>query len=215
MTLIGGPIKVALVDDHHIVREGIRTLLAGWPGIAVVGEAWDLAGAFALLDDVEPHVMLLDVTIGKEDSLSALPAIKARRPDLKVLILTMHSEGETVRRALANGASGYLVKGAYSSELDIAIRAIASGDRYLHSSITMRVVDDYLRGNADIVTAREREVLVLIANGRSATDVSLTLGISAHTVRRHLANLRTKLGLRGRGALLRYAFGHDLVRSIN
>jgi DNA-binding NarL/FixJ family response regulator len=215
MTLITGPIKVALVDDHHIVREGVKALLAAKADIQVVGEASDLAGAFALLDQVQPHVMVLDVAVGKEDSLSALPALKARRPDLKVLILTMHSDAETVRQALANGASGYLVKGAYSSELDIAIRATASGDRYLHSSITMQVVDDYLRGNADVVTAREREVLVLIANGRSASDVSDTLGISAHTVRRHLANLRTKLGLRGRGALLRYALGHDLMRSSN
>ena len=215
MTLITGPIKVVLVDDHHIVREGVKALLSARPDIQVVGEASDLAGAFALLEHVQPHVMVLDVAVGKEDSLSALPALKARRPDLKVLILTMHSDAETVRQALANGASGYLVKGAYSSELDIAIRATASGDRYLHSSITMQVVDDYLRGNADVVTAREREVLVLIANGRSASDVSETLGISAHTVRRHLANLRTKLGLRGRGALLRYALGHDLLRSSN
>lgn len=209
------PIRVALVDDHHIVREGIRSLLSGKPDMTVVGEASDLAGAFALLDSVEPDVMVLDVSIGREDSVSALPALRARRPLLKILMLTMHNEAETVRQALANGASGYLVKGAFSSELDIAIRATAGGERYLHSSITIRMLDDYLRGDGEVVTSREREVLVLIANGRSAVDVGTALGISSHTVRRHLANLRAKLGLRGRGAVFRYALGHDLLRSDN
>ncbi len=212
MTAVTGPIKVALVDDHHIVREGLKAILAAQPDIEVVGEASNLAGAFALLDRVQPQVLVLDVAVGDEYSLAALPALKARRPELKVLVLTMFSDAETVRQALASGASGYLVKGAYASELIIAIRATAGGDRYLHSSITMQVVDDYLRGNSDVVTAREKEVLVLIANGRSASDVSETLGISTHTVRRHLANLRTKLGLSGRGALFRYALGHDLLR---
>ncbi len=212
---IAPSIRVALVDDHHIVREGIRSLLNGKPDIAVVGEASDLAGAFALLDSVEPDVMVLDVSVGREDSVSALPALRARRPQLKILMLTMHNEAETVRQALANGASGYLVKGAFSSELDIAIRATAGGERYLHSSITIRMLDDYLRGDGEVVTAREREVLVLVANGRSAADVGVALGISSHTVRRHLANLRAKLGLRGRGAVFRYALGHDLLRSDN
>lgn len=207
------PIVVGLVDDHHLVREGIRSLLEQQSDLTVIGEASDLKGAFALLEESLLQVMILDISIGHEDALASLGALRARRPDVKFLVLTMHSEAETVRQALAQGASGYLLKGAYSSELVTAARAVAAGERYLHSSITTRVVEDYLRTDDDVLTSREREVLALIASGRSASDVGQTLGISSHTVRRHLANLRTKLGLHGRGAVLRYAIGHDLVRA--
>jgi DNA-binding NarL/FixJ family response regulator len=207
------PIAVGLLDDHHLVREGIRSLLEQQADVTVIGEASDLKGAFALLEQPSLQVMIIDVTIGTEDALASLGALRARRPDVKFLVLTMHNEAETVRQALAQGASGYILKGAYSSELVTAARAVAAGERYLHSSITTRVVEDYLRTDEDVLTSREREVLALIASGRSAAAVGETLGISSHTVRRHLANLRTKLGLRGRGAILRYAISHDLIRA--
>jgi DNA-binding NarL/FixJ family response regulator len=208
-------VKVALVDDHHVVREGLRMLLGGHDDIEVVGEASDAEGAFALLasDTGRPDIVVLDVTLGVSDGIAILPALRARWPQVKFLILTMHHDAEAVRQALANGAAGYLVKGAYSSELLLAIRAVAHGERYVHSSIASRLIDDYLRAadSQDILTEREREVLALFAGGGTAAAIGRVLGISTHTVRRHVANLRTKLGLHGRIALARYAAEHGMA----
>lgn len=214
MSVLAPPLRVVLVDDHHIVREGVRLLLGSHHDVLVVGEASSTDEALTLIDEASPDLMILDVSLGDEDALPLIRVFHDRRPGIKILILTMHRDPETVRQALANGCAGYLVKGAYSSELLSAIRAVAHGERYLHSSITSVVVDDFLERSSatDEMTAREREVLSLIAGGQSVAAVGRVLGISTHTVRRHLANLRSKLGLHGRGALIRYAVVHELVR---
>ena len=126
----------------------------------------------------------------------------------------MDRGSETVRQALVAGASGYLVKGATSSELVEAIRAVGRGDRYLHSSVTAVVIDDSVRWTqtGSDLSLREREILSLLAGGRSPAEIGRTLGISVHTVRRHIANLSAKLDLHGRAALMRYAIRHGLVR---
>jgi DNA-binding NarL/FixJ family response regulator len=215
MNVIASPLRVVLVDDHNIVREGIRLLLGTHHDMVVVGEAATSEEALELLDEAAPDVMILDVSLGDEDALPLIGLFLQRRPGLKILVLTMHRDPETVRQALASGSAGYLVKGAYSSELVVAIRAVAHGERYLHSSITTSVVDDFLQGSAasSDITTREREILSLIASGQSAPGVGRALGISTHTVRRHLANVRVKLRLHGRGALIRYAVVHDMVRT--
>jgi len=138
----------------------------------------------------------------------------AREPELRVIVLTMHSDPETVRQALAAGAVGYLVKGAQSRELIEAIRAVARGDRYLHSSVTGAVVDDSVRWfEAGAMSVREREVLSLLAAGRTPAQIADALDISVHTVRRHLANMSTKLGVKGMNALTRYAIRNGLDRT--
>jgi DNA-binding NarL/FixJ family response regulator len=126
----------------------------------------------------------------------------------------MHSDPETVRQALAAGAAGYLVKGAQSRELIEAIRAVARGDRYLHSSVTGAVVEDSIRWfEAGAMSVREREVLSLLAAGRSPAQIAEALDISVHTVRRHLANISEKLGVKGMNALTRYAIRNGLDRA--
>jgi DNA-binding NarL/FixJ family response regulator len=131
-----------------------------------------------------------------------------------VIVLTMHSDPETVRQALAAGAAGYMVKGALSRELSEAIRAVARGDRYLHSSVTNTVIEDSVRWfEAGTMSAREREVLSLLASGHSPAQIGRTLDISVHTVRRHLANVSEKLGVKGMNALTRYAIRHGLDRT--
>jgi DNA-binding NarL/FixJ family response regulator len=210
----GGRIRVALVDDHHLVREGLRLVLANAPGIDVVGEAATHAGAFELLGGTRPDVLLLDLTFPEGDTLPVLRALQVRYPDLRILVLTMDRGAETVRQALVAGASGYVVKGATSTELIEAIRAVARGDRYLHSSVTSVIVDDSIRWvqAGSSLSMREREILSLLAGGRSPAEIARMLGISVHTVRRHIANLSGKLGLHGRTELSRYAVRHGLVR---
>ena len=211
---IAPPIRVALVDDHHLVREGLRHVLELQPGLVVVGDAADRIQAFDLLERAAPDIVLLDVTYPDADGLVMLRELTARWPSVRVLMLTMHRDAETVRQALRAGASGYVVKGAHSQELVEAIWAVARGERYLHSSVAGAIIDDSLRWMdvASPLSDREREILAHIASGESAAAVGQALGISPHTVRRHVANLSAKLSLRGPKALTRYAVEHGLLR---
>ena len=209
-----GSIRVALVDDHHLIREGMRLVLQGETGFSIVGEAADHASALELVLAQRPDVLVLDLTFPEGDALPLLRALRARIPDLRVVILTMHSDPETVRQALAAGAAGFLIKGAQSRELVEAIRAVARGERYLHSSVTGTIVDDSIRlFEAGSMSAREREVLSMLASGKSPAQIATSLDISVHTVRRHLANVSEKLGIRGMNALTRYAIRNGLDRA--
>jgi DNA-binding NarL/FixJ family response regulator len=206
------PIRVALVEDHHLVREGLRLALAGAEGFEIVGEAASRAGAIDLVAATRPDVLLLDLTLPEGDALPLLESLPAIQPGLRIIILTMHSDPETVRQALAAGASGYLVKGAHLEELFAAIRAVARGQRYLHSSVTDTVVEDSIRWfRSGPLSTREREILRLLASGHPPTEIGQMLGISVHTVRRHVANISEKLGIRGNNALTRYAIRSGLV----
>ncbi len=207
------PIRVALVDDHHLIREGLRLVLSAIGDLDVVGEASSRDGAFRLVQSTHPDVLLLDVTFPDGDGLQLVRTLRVQEPDLRIIVVTMHSDAETVRQALAAGASGYIVKGAHSQELVDAIRAVSRGERYLHSSVTAAIVDDSIRWlHVGGMTEREREVLGLLAAGHPPSAIAVTLDISVHTVRRHIANLSDKLGVRGTNALTRYAIRHDLVR---
>ena len=210
----GRAIRVALIDDHHLVREGLRLVLSAEPGIEVVDEAAESDEAFDLIDRSHPDVLVLDLSLGGLDGVQLIRSMLVRRPSLRILILSMHRDAETVRQALFAGASGYVVKGARSAELIEAIRAVVRGERYLHSAITAAIVDDSLRWlqTGGPLSAREREILSLVAAGHTAPDVGRILGISPHTVRRHVANLSTKLKVRGIAGLARYATTHGLVR---
>ena len=209
-------LRVALVDDHHLVREGLRLVLANAPGIEVVGEAGTRAEAYTLVATMRPDVLLLDLTFPDGDAMPLLRDLHQSFPNTRTLVLTMHRGPETVRQALLAGARGYLVKGAHTGELIAAIRAVGAGERYVHSSVTDVIVEDSIRlqQRESRMSVREREILSLIAAGVSPTDVGRRLGISVFTVRRHIANLSAKLGLRGTAALVRYAVENDLVRDV-
>jgi DNA-binding NarL/FixJ family response regulator len=207
------PVRIALVDDHHLVREGLRLVVDRTEDLEVVAEAGSHREALEVLATTRADLVVLDLGLGDSVGFDTLRALRARHPDLRVLVLTMHRDPETVRQALAAGASGYVVKGAHARELVDAIRAVMRGERYLHSSVTASVIDDSLRSLSTdgSLTAREREILRLLAAGMSAPRIAGHLGISAHTVHRHVANISSKLGTRGVVPLVRYAIEQGIA----
>ncbi len=206
-------VRVVLIEDHHLVREGLRLVLDVAPGLEVVGEAAGRDEAFRMLEQARADVVLLDLGLGDVVGFDVLRAIRARHPGVRVVVLTMHRDPETVRQALQAGAAGYVVKGAHARELIDAIHAVMRGERYLHSSITGTVIDDSLRrlANGGALTGREREILRLLTIGMSAPEVARRLAISVHTVHRHTANISDKLGVRGLVPLVRYAMEHGIA----
>jgi two-component system NarL family response regulator len=208
--------RVLLVDDHAVVREGLALLIGRHADLEVIAETGDAQEAVAIAAAQRPDVVLMDIGLGDEDGVSVIEAIHARSPAARILVLSMFVDGETVRQALLAGAAGYVVKGAGADELVAAIRAVAAGRTFLHSSIAGIVLDDglrWLRAGAPL-SPREREVLSLLAAGRSARLIGHALGISTNTVRRHLANTADKLGVHGSRALSRYALDHGLARPL-
>ena len=207
-------IRVGIVDDHALIRDGLRLILEREPDIEVVGDAADEAGAMALAAGRRPHVMVVDLTLGGSDGIALLRELTSKHPRIRLVTVTMHEHEETVRQAFLAGAAGYVVKGAPSVDLITAIRAVARNQHYVHPVVASVVVIDSLRWlrQADRLTPREIEVLRLLAAGRTAVETGRALGISAHTVRRHIANVTDKSGVRGRVALTRYALEHHLVQ---
>jgi DNA-binding NarL/FixJ family response regulator len=207
-------IRVGIVDDHALIRDGLRLILEREPDIEVVGDAADEAGAFALAASKRPHVMVVDLTLGGSDGIALLRDLTSRHPRIRLVTVTMHEQEETVRQAFLAGAAGYVVKGAPSVDLITAIRAVARNQHYVHPVVASVVVIDSLRWlrQADRLTPREIEVLRLLTAGRTAVETGRALGISPHTVRRHIANVTDKAGVRGRVALTRYALEHHLVQ---
>ena len=206
-------IRVGIVDDHALVRDGLRLILKAEPDIEVVGEASDAAGALALAAAQKPDIMLVDLTLDGSDGVGLIRDLTDRNPSMRVIAVTMHQHDETVRQVFLAGAAGYVVKGAPSTDLIVALRAVANNQRYVHPVVASVVVVDSLRWlrHQDRLSAREIEVLRLVSAGSSAAETGRILGISAHTVRRHLSNMASKVGVRGRVALTRYAMEHHLV----
>jgi two-component system response regulator NreC len=206
-------IRVGIVDDHALVRDGLRLILSAEPDIDVVGEASDAAGALALAGARKPDIMLVDLTLDGSDGVGLIRDLTDGNPSVRVIAVTMHQHDETVRQVFLAGAAGYVVKGAPSTDLIVALRAVANNQRYVHPVVASVVVVDSLRWlrHEDRLSAREIEVLRLVSAGSSAAETGRILGISAHTVRRHLSNMASKVGVRGRVALTRYAMEHHLV----
>jgi DNA-binding NarL/FixJ family response regulator len=206
-------IRIGIVDDHAMVREGLRLILEAQPDMEVVGEANGTAGAVSMASLREPQVILVDVTLGGADGIGLVRDLTRQFPQIRLIALTMHHDEETVRQAFLAGVAGYVVKGAASAELIEALRAVANNQHYVHPVVASVLVVDSLRWlrNADRLSPREIEVLRLVSSGRTAAQTADDLGISAHTVRRHLSNMASKVGVHGRVALTRYAVENNLL----
>ncbi|MBI3750571.1 MAG: response regulator transcription factor [Chloroflexi bacterium] len=211
-------IRVVVVDDHTLIRQGIVGLLASQSGIEVVGEAGTARDAVQLAGQVKPDVMLMDISMPGGTGLEATREIRAAVPSVRVVILTMHDREDYLHEALRVGASGYVLKGADVQELLQAVRAASRGEVYLYPDATKVLIDDYIRSLQggerdpyDRLSEREREVLRLIAQGRTSAEIAASLVLSPHTVQSHRDHLMTKLGLHSTGALIRYAIAKGLV----
>jgi DNA-binding NarL/FixJ family response regulator len=212
-------IRVLLVDDHTILRDGIRLLLSSQEDIEVVGEAGDGEEAIVKARELKPDVILMDISLPKVNGIEATKLIKAERPESKILILTMHEDEEYVFPLLAAGASGYILKKTASSELISALRAVAEGNAFLHPAIAKTVLEKYrqgqpasVAGGPDGLTEREVEVLRLIAQGLSNREIADRLFISIKTVQAHRSNIMEKLNLHDRVELAKYALRKGLIK---
>lgn len=195
------PVRVVLVDDHPVYREGLSMLLESMHGVDVVATAADGEEAKAAVDDGEPDVVVMDVQMPRLDGIAATRDIVARHPHLAVVVLTMSEDDETVFAAMRAGARGYLVKGASQHEILHAIRAVARGELVFGAAIARRVAEFFAAGPATApaaevfpqLTAREREVLELLAAGRSNPQIAQALFLSPKTVRNNVSNIFAKL----------------------
>ena len=213
------PIKLLLVDDHAVVRSGLRMLLEAQSDFYIVGEAETGAAAIKLLQTLRPDVVLMDVQMPDMNGIEATKTIKSRYPQINILALTMHEDDEYFFAMLKAGASGYVPKRAAPDELVAAIRTVSRGDVFLYPSLATRLAQNYLGEIAagtqpeinDILTPREQEVLVLIAEGLANTEIAEKLVISIKTVDRHRENIMGKLNLHSRIDLVKYALRMGLI----
>ncbi len=213
------PIRVLIVDDHAIVRAGMRMLLENDPQIAIVGEGETGADALRLARELAPDVIVMDVTMPDMDGVEATRRIKAELPQVAVLAVTIHEGTDYFFRMLQAGSSGYVPKRAAPEDLLRAIHTVAEGNVFLEPSVAKDLVADYLeraqadsaRQNDNGLTAREREVLTRIAEGDTNRAIANRLGISVRTVERHCENIMHKLNLHTRTALVKYAIRNHLI----
>jgi DNA-binding NarL/FixJ family response regulator len=214
-------IRIVLADDHRILREGLRSLLAQQPDITVVGEASDGNAVVALARQLRPDLIIMDVVMPGTDGVTATRQIRAQCPETKVIALSMHSDRRFVSEMVRAGALGYLVKDSAFEELNQAVRTVMSNRPYLSAVITGTLVEDFVRQtNAlerrpvsplHMLTAREQEVLRLLADGKRVKEIAHLLGISAKTVESHRQNIMDKLEIHSTIELTRYALREGLT----
>lgn len=211
-------IRILIVDDHDLVREGIRTMLEQEAGFEVVGEVGDGQEAIRQVRELRPDVVLMDIALpGGIGGLEATEAIVAERPETRVLMLTQYEQREYIRRALKIGAQGYLLKRSASSQLKEAIRTVSRGQRYLHPVAADELVELVTSGASldeeeyETLTQRERQVLKLLAEGKTSRDIAKYLGISLKTAMTHRSNLMAKLNLHSRAEVVKYAIRQGIV----
>jgi DNA-binding NarL/FixJ family response regulator len=204
-------LRLLLVDDHATVRHGLRLLLEREPDLEVVAEASDGVEAVARVAEIEPDVVIMDLSMPGTSGLVATRELVATRPDIAIVTLTRHSDKTYLRELLTAGARGYVLKQSAHHELLRAIRAVADGRRYVDPSLTHHLAEPFVRqhhnriGRVSPITERESQVLRLVSLGHSNKETAAQLGLSVKTIELHKANAMQKLGLEGRIELLRYA----------
>ncbi len=205
-------IKILLVEDHAVMRQGLKALLAEEADIEVVGEASHGREAVQQVSAVRPDLILMDVSMPQLNGIEATRQIRGLQPEVKIVVLSMYANEEYVFQMLQAGASGYVLKQADSAEVLAAIRAAMAGDSFLSSGISRARIDEYIhraqaRGedDVDLLTPREREVLQLLAEGQSNQEIAQQLHISVKTVETHRSNMMHKLGASNKTDLIKYA----------
>lgn len=216
--------RVLLADDHILVRAGVRKLVESFEGFSVIGEASDGREAVQLARELEPDIVLLDIGMSGLNGLDATALIVKAAPSTQVVILSMHAAENYVLEALRAGAVGYVVKQAAVEELERALRAVQNGERWLSPAVSRHLLDDYLRlarkeanaqtiASPELLTPRQREILQLIAEGRTTREIAERLCVSARTVETHRAQIMERLNLHDVASLTRFAIRSGLIDS--
>jgi DNA-binding NarL/FixJ family response regulator len=207
------PYRILLTDDHHLFREAIKTSLEGVPGLQVIGEAGDGVELMRLLGKTTPDLIILDISMPNLQGLEAAKLIKTRNPEIKILILSMHKSGEFLRRALATGVEGFLLKENTLADLVTAIETIRQGGNYVSSRLGVKVLREGIgsRLGGDVLSPREIEILKLVAHGKSSKEIADTLSLSIMTIYNHRVNIKNKLNLKKNAELVRYALENGYI----
>ena len=214
------PIRVMLADDHGVVRKGLRFLLAAEPSIEVVAEAGDGRQAVRAAEENHPRVVVMDIAMPLLNGIDAATQILKKDPSIGVIMLSMYSDEEYLLRALSAGAKGYLLKDSAEDEIVRAVQTVASGKTFFSPAITHALLEDYVRrlqqtGERDsygLLTDRERELLQLLAEGKTNKEAAMTMGLAPSTVETHRANLMQKLGLRNTAEIVLYAVRKRIIQ---
>jgi DNA-binding NarL/FixJ family response regulator len=211
-------IRILLVDDHVLVRAGIRALLEGIEGTTIVAEASHGHEALALAREHAPEIVIMDISMKELNGIEATEALMAEMPDVKVLILSMHAAEEFVRRAMRAGASGYVVKDSVPMELRMAIEALGRGEMYVSPRVSRHLVSALApagssssESSLNVLTLRQRQVLQMIAEGKSTKEIAVALEVSAKTIETHRAAIMARLGIRDIAGLVMFAARNHLV----
>jgi len=213
------PIRILLADDHTVVRDGLRALLEKQPDMAVVAEAADGRDSVRLADEQQPDVVVMDIAMPNMNGIEATRRILSSHPETAVVILSMHQDESYVLRSLKAGAKGYLLKDSLRSDVIDAIRSVAQGRSFLTKKVSRILQEDYIReledrgldDSYDLLTEREREVLQLIAEGKTNKEVAAVLNVSPTTVETHRTHILQKLGLHSIPELILYAVRKGII----
>ncbi len=206
-------IKILLADDHTIVRQGLKLILSSQKDLEVIGEASNGREVIELAKRLQPDIVLMDVAMPEVNGIEATRSLMEMNSRLRILVLSMHKEAVYVREILKAGARGYLLKDVIDTELLNAIRSVARGDGYVSPAVSSALLNDYrqnVTNPADLLTNREREVLQLIAEGKTNKEVAAKLNLSVYTVDSHRGKIMEKLNLHSTGELVRFALKHGI-----
>jgi two-component system response regulator NreC len=207
-------IRILLADDHALVRQGFRMILSTQPDMEIVGEAGNGREAVELADKLHPDVVVMDVTMPGLNGIEATRRLVASSPHTRVLALSMHKDSVYVREILRAGARGYLLKDSVDADLLAAVRAVAKGEGYLSPGVSDAVLTDYRRhvtDPLDLLTSREREVLQMIAEGKTNKEIATSLNLSVYTIEAHRGRIMEKLTLHRTSELVRFALRSGLI----
>lgn len=209
------PASILLADDHALIRQGLKALLEK-QGCRIVGEAADGQEAIRSVENAQPEIAILDISMPILNGIDAARALKKSAPKTKIILLTKHDEDQYVTEAMRAGVKGYVLKSQAADDLVHAIREVSRGSVYLSPKISRVVVDAYLskeRLSTDGLSGRERQVLQLVGEGKSTKDIAVLLGISVKTAESHRARLMKKLDIHETASLVRYAIRHGLIEA--
>ena len=210
-------IRVLIADDHALVRSGFRAILQALPDVTVVGEASDGQEAMTLVQRVQPHVVLMDVSMPGLNGIDVTAQLAREMPHVRVILVSMHASEVYVRRGLQAGASGYLLKDSGVVELELAVRAVARGETYLSPAVSRPVIEGYVRpveaeaSGLERLTPRHRQILQLVAEGKTTKEIAQRLTLGTRTVESHRAELMRRLDIHDLPGLVRYAICIGLI----